>query len=295
MLSRLTPLALALIVAAGGASAADLGSAAPTPNPQAPVFSWTGFYAGTLAGYAFSDRQTIRTFGNNTAAGGLTDTQLAVAQGRRPATIENRQEGRAGLGGNVGYDHQFTPGNGIVVGVALDVTLVNQDGRASFSGPALAVNGFTSELSGFRQQLDWLGTVRGRVGYGFDRFLVYGTGGFAFGGLNYRAAFLTGSNGALAYQGEYDGVGTGFVYGGGIEYALPADSAIGRYNPLVYFGLIQPGAITAKLEYIRYDLGSRNVVVNASIPGGPTGSFTSRFTTEGNLIRGGITYRFGGL
>jgi outer membrane immunogenic protein len=93
----------------------------------------------------------------------------------------------------------------------------------------------------------------------------------------------------------YDGIETGFVYGGGVEYAIPSDSFLARFNLLSYLNLIQSQAITFKVEYLRYDLGSRNVAVNPVLAGGPTGSFTSRFTTEGNLVRGGFTYRFGGL
>ena len=54
-------------------------------------------------------------------------------------------------------------------------------------------------------------------------------------------------------------------------------------------------AATLKVEYLRYDLGHQNVTVGAVLPGGPTGSYTSRFNTEGNIVRGGFTYRFGSL
>ena len=46
-----------------------------------------------------------------------------------------------------------------------------------------------------------------------------------------------------------------------------------------------------KVEYLRYDLGSRTVAVTPQLVGAP--GFASRFTTEGNLVRGGFTYRFG--
>jgi outer membrane immunogenic protein len=279
------------------ATAADLPSrvAVPAPVLAPPVFTWTGFYAGTLTGYAFSDNQVVRTRGNNTGAGGLTDTMLNVAQGRRPAALRIDQDGLTSLGGGIGYDHQFTPGAGLVVGIAADATWMNLDRRRGYSSPPQVANGFIPELSGFRQNLEWMGTVRGRVGYAFDRLLVYGTGGFAYGDVTYRAAFLRNTDAALVYFGRYQGIETGFVYGGGIEYAIPQDSFLARFNLLSYLNLIQSQAITFKVEYLRYDLGSRNVLVANVRPGGPTGTYTSRFNTEGNLIRGGFTYRFGGL
>ncbi len=296
MIKRSLLPAAAMALLSGAAFAADLPSRAPPPvYALPPVFTWTGFYAGTLTGYSFSDDQTIRTRGNNDGTGGITNTQLNVAQGRRPATIRSQQEGLTSVGGGIGYDYQFNPGSGLVVGVAADATLMNLERRRGYVSPAQPANGFVPELSGFRQQLDFLGTVRGRVGYAFDRFLVYGTGGFAYGGVDYRVAFLRNTDNALVYSGRYDGIQTGYVYGGGIEYAIPVDSFLNKFNLLSYFNIIKSEAVTVKVEYLRYDLGSRNVLVNSVLPGGPTGSYTSRFTTEGNLVRGGFTYRFGGL
>lgn len=290
MSNRLLLGAVASVLLSGAASAADLPRrSAPPAYAVPPVFTWTGFYAGTLSGYAFSDDQTVRTSGNNNGAGGITNTQLNVAQGRRPAFIREKSEGLTSFGGGIGYDYQFVPGNGIVVGIAADATAMDLDRRRAY------ISGL-NDFSGFRQQLDYLGTVRGRVGYAFDRFLVYGTGGFAFGGVDYKAAFLSNAAGRpLAYAGQYGKMETGYVYGGGVEYAIPADSFLAKFNLLSYLNLFQSQAVTVKAEYLRYDLGSRNVVVNSIIPGGPTGSYTSRFTTEGNLVRGGFTYRFGTL
>lgn len=294
MLRRLIEVATATALLTGAAAAADLPirSAPPVYAAPPPVFTWTGFSIGTLSGYAFSDKQTIRTTGNNDGTGGLSNTQLNVAQGRRPGSFRLEQDDFTSFGGGIGYDYQFGAGSGIVVGVAADASLMDLDRRRIYLSPAQAANGFVPEFSVFRQTLDWLSTARGRVGYGFDRFLVYGTGGFAFGSVNYRAAFLRNTDAAIAYAGNFDDIQTGFVYGGGVEYAFPSDSFFSRYNLLSLVG-IQAAAITIKAEYLRYDLGSRNVQVNAVIPGGPTGSYTSRFTTEGNLVRGGLTYRFG--
>ncbi len=48
-----------------------------------------------------------------------------------------------------------------------------------------------------------------------------------------------------------------------------------------------------KAEYIRYDLGSQNVIVNSIATGAP--SYVSRFRTEGSIVRAGFNYKFGGF
>ena len=284
MTLRLPAAAAAAMLLAGAASAADLPlrSAPPVYEPVAPVFTWSGFYAGTLTGYGFSDNQRVRTIGTTPATIG------ALSSGRRPLLRRIDADDMTSVGGGIGYDHQFTPGAGLVVGVAADATLMDLGRRRGYVGPAA----FGSEATAFRSQLDWLGTVRGRVGYAFDRVLVYGTGGFAYGNTLYRAAFAdAGRN--FSQLGQFDGMSTGYVYGGGIEYALPTDSILAKFNLLSYLNLIQSQAVTVKAEYLRYDLGSKNVLV--APVGGGVGSYISRFNTEGNLVRGGFTYRFGTL
>jgi outer membrane immunogenic protein len=296
VLSRLFQATAAAALLSGTAVAADLPQrTAPPAYITPPAFTWTGFYAGTLTGYSFSDDRSIRTTGNNNGLGGVTNTQLNVAQGRRPGSLKPDRDGFTGFGGHVGYDYQFNPGNSFVVGVAADATYMDIDARKGYASPAQLANGFTPEVSGYRQQLEWMGTVRGRVGYTFDRLLVYGTGGFAYGKVDNGANFFRNTDGALAYTGRASETATGYAYGGGVEYALPADSLFAKFNLLSYLNLVKMDAISVKAEYLHYDLGTQNVVLNSTITGGPSGSYTARFKTEGDLVRGGFTYRFGGL
>lgn len=296
MFAKLLLAGTAAIVVVSSASAADLPRrVAPPPVFTAvPVFTWTGFYIGTHSSYAFSDRQNIRTTGNNDASGGLTNTRLNVAQERRPSNFRSEQDGIGNIGGGIGYNYQFTPGSGLVVGVEASWTWTDLTrGRSFVSG--------LNDVSTYRQSLDWLGTVTGRVGYAFDRFLVYGTGGFAYGNVFYDAQFRSNNAAAgfpLAYAGRYDDLETGYVYGGGVEWAIPTDSFLNFFSVGRYLGL--KADVTLKAEYLRYDLGSRNVLVSSINPATgaqfvPTanGSYTSRFNTEGQLIRAGFNYKFG--
>jgi outer membrane immunogenic protein len=274
------------------AMAADLPRrAAPPPVfTPIPVFSWSGAYFGVNAGYAFSDDQTIITRGNNGAGAGpllppnLTNTVNNVALGRRTPSIRSEQDGFS-AGGQIGYNFQLTPGSGFVFGIEADAQYMDLDQGRRYLSPL-------NDPSTFRQSLDFLGTVRGRLGYAFDRFMIYGTGGFAYGNVTYDAQFFSNAAGnPLAYRGRFSDIETGYAYGGGIEYALPTDS---------FLNFFRSNAVTLKVEYLRYDLGGRNVTVDSINPatGGqfvPTanGSYTSRFSTEGNLVRAGLNFKFG--
>ncbi|TGE00556.1 outer membrane protein [Methylobacterium nonmethylotrophicum] len=290
MIKKLMLAGAATSLLAGAASAADLPRrAAPPPVfTPVPVFTWTGFYAGLHTDYTFTDRQPINTFGNTP----LTITNVATL--RRPPTVRNEQDGLANIGGGFGYNYQFTPGSGFVVGVQADWAWNDIHKNTFYLGPPLAANGFVPDPAAFRQELSWLGTVVGRVGYAFDRFFVFGMGGFAYGGVDYRANFYT-PGGVLAYAGRYNDIETGYAYGGGIEYALPTDSFLSRFSLLGLLG-VKSEAVTIKAEYLHYDLGTRNVLVNnTGIVAAATGSYTSRFRTEGNLVRAGFSYKFNGL
>jgi len=60
-----------------------------------------------------------------------------------------------------GFNYQF-PASGLEIGIEADYQWADISGNAGFA------------------TLDRFGTVRGRLGFAWDRFLVYGTGGWAF-------------------------------------------------------------------------------------------------------------------
>ena len=269
------------------ASAADLPRRAPPPVfTPIPVFTWTGFYAGLESTYTFTDRQRITTTG-------ISQVNINnVTALRRPPLATTETDGIGKVGGTAGYNYQFTPGSGFVIGGAfsMDWTDIHK-GRFSLDAPN--ANSVVPNPNYFRQSLEYLGTVTGRVGYAFDRFMVYGTGGFAFGDVQYDANFYSPA-GALFYAGRTNNLETGYAYGGGVEYAIPTDSFLNTFAFAKYLGL-KYDAVTIKAEYLRYDLGSRNVVVGSFNGVGPGAGYVSRFRTEGSIIRAGFNYKFGGL
>jgi len=129
-------------------------------------------------------------------AGGL------VGYGWGEAKTDNGNFDADGFSGGLfaGYNAQL--GNNVVAGIEADGTYGKQDG--SGGAPNTSVEN------------DWNGTVRGRLGYAMDRFMVYGTGGVAVGKVEASEGGMSDSNTAL-----------GWTAGGGVETAL-TEKIIGR-------------------------------------------------------------------
>jgi outer membrane immunogenic protein len=242
--------------------------------PPLPVFTWTGFYAGLNAGYAFDGDHSYNTIGNNPGAG---NTINAIALGLRPGFFRNRSDGFTG-GGQVGYNYQLgnppLQSGHFVVGVEADVAYTDLNASGSYVSPS-----DPTHVSNFRSTTDFVGTVRGRVGYAFDNILAYGTGGFAYGGVNDNIAFV--GLGPNNFGGSRDVLRLGYAYGGGIEYALPTTS---------FLNFFHSSAVTLREEFIHYDLGTSTLVLPNST--GTANSYTTQIRVNGNLVRAGINYRF---
>jgi len=242
------PFRTALLGAAAGfiainAQAADLPSRVPPPPlPSLPVFTWTGFYAGLNTGYAF-----------RTGSGGFTDPTYGAVTGG------SRSDGFSG-GGQIGYNYQFTPGSGFVVGFETDIQgLASAKANAAYLG--------TTPYYNVRPNLDYFGTVRGRFGYAFDRVLVYGTGGFAYGG---------GSRSAYASAYPYtlpDATRMGYAVGGGIEYAFTEK-------------------LSAKVEALYLHLGRGAAAATYYSASTPAYYGTGREDEGFAVVRAGLNYRF---
>lgn len=254
----------------GAAAAADLPSRMAPPAyvpPPLPVFTWTGAYFGINAGYAFDHEGRFRT--------------IETFPGATTTNVTASSDGFTG-GGQLGYNYEFGgfggPG-GIVVGIEADAAYTDLDGRrtANFAGVAPPASLFGTTTT-FRSKLDYLGTVRGRVGYAFGQFLVYGTGGFAYGGVDNRLT-INDNAGTIATFGR-SRFETGYAYGGGIEYALPTNS---------FLNFFRSSAVTIKAEYLHYDLGRTNIAFNngAGVAG------TTRVSNTGDIARVGLNYKFG--
>lgn len=158
------------------------------PRQQPAPVNWTGFYFGAQGGYL------------------KAHTNYA-----NPATPT--QDFKGGLwGGQVGYNYQIKQ---LVLGVEGDGAWGSSLDTFIRDGNFLTENG----------KIDWMFTVRGRVGYAFGSFLPYGTVGRTWMRLEQGTACPAGAAfGVCAVTGAFNiqlsQTFTGWVYGGGVEYAF---------------------------------------------------------------------------
>lgn len=248
--TALTGALLAVLVTP--ASAADLPrkSVAPVFAQPAPIFNWSGFYVGVNGGYVF-----------DTGKSQLTGTPGLLATGFAPIGSAKTMGDGFTIGGTLGYNYQI--GN-FVAGLEADLNYVDLGKTVSTTlGP------LTTTVS---QDMTYFGTVRGRLGYAFDRVLIYGTGGLAYGDQKARTTI---SGLGSQWTGEKSDTRFGYVLGAGMEYAITNNWS-------------------AKVEYLYYDLGKTNYVSPlVAGPGAGAGVFgTSKAENRGNIVRAGINYRF---
>ena len=175
-----------LVAGTTSANASDLPARSNPPRaaipPVEPPFSWTGFYAGINAGYAWgqsswSDPAAGANSGNFDTSGGL-------------------------VGGQLGYNWQT---GAFVFGVETDADWLNVKGSTAGLGGVC-----TSDGGGVcKTQQSWLGTTRARFGYAFDRWLPYITGGAGYGNIQ-----------AVQPTGTASTTNVGWTAGGGLEYGF---------------------------------------------------------------------------
>lgn len=203
------------------AYAADIPYKAPRFSPEiiAPELTWQGFYVGANVGYGWAD--------------------VGVAG------VDNELTGIIG-GAQIGYNWQI---NQFVLGAEADF---QASGESRSDSTAIGGTTFTVD-----QKITWFGTARGRVGYAFGAWMLYGTAGVAW--QNYK---LTVS--ALGAEASDDATKIGWTAGGGLEWMF-----LPRWS--------------AKVEYLYMDTGDTDVTLFGT-------TFTGR--AKNNIARVGVNYHF---
>jgi len=206
-------------------------------------------------------------------------------------------------GGQVGFNYQFSAGgfgSAWVGGLEADF-----QGAASSSSARTAANvvgpfpffsaGETITTTiGSNQNLDFLGTVRGRIGFlGTPSLMIYGSGGLAYGGVTATTRIAQTNNDCALFPGDcipplaftsgrLSETRTGWTLGGGVEWMFMPNWS-------------------AKIEYLYYDLGRAGwstglLAYNSgslAFAGGPA-IVASRSSAGFNasIVRAGVSYHF---
>jgi outer membrane immunogenic protein len=179
------------IMGSGAVCAADLPVKAQ-PLPVEPAYDWNGFYVGLNGGFGAQSSRDDITLMNNFAV--LATTGGFQAQG--------------GFGGaQAGYNWQR---GSIVLGVETDI-----QGSAINDKFARVIDAAGDNLNASKN-INYFGTFRGRFGFTSNNVLFYGTGGFAYAGVQNT---LLVTNGGLSANLTDSTTKTGYSAGLGVEYA----------------------------------------------------------------------------
>ncbi len=254
-----------------GVTLADRALAAdgsiPTKAPPAPpapsAYDWSGFYVGSYLGYAAGGSHWSAT------QGGATTPSLGGA-----LDLFNSYDAFAGtgsyfLGLQAGYNYLFP--SRLLLGIEADVSFPSFAGPSphSISGTS-TISSASIGLASYSEQVEFSGTVRGRIGYAPGNWLYYVTGGFAYSYDQFTRTQLAGVSGTAqpgAVESLFMVPRVGGAVGAGIEVALTSNW-------------------TARLEYLYTEYGSRSVTFADAAQ-----RFDSDFAVQS--LRLGLDYRLG--
>jgi outer membrane immunogenic protein len=244
-------------------SRSESGSVKPGPSPSATSYDWEGAYVGGHIGW-----------GRGRAKPTFTPLPTAALfNSLAPTTLPLDPSGFSG-GAQGGYNWQT---GHFVVGAEADISWSRMNGTVTLT-PIIRNNGTPFPGTSFltaHQDTKWFGTVRPRAGVAFDRVFLYGTGGLAFGHVNYSANTdfrPVGPPGPFQYPASLSKTKTGWTVGGGVE--------VGINNHWSW-----------KAEYLYYDLRKESTTANP-VPANPPFQVAYTWETRAHTFNTGVNFRF---
>jgi outer membrane immunogenic protein len=290
--------------------------AASETAPITPEY-WTGVYAGLNAGYGFGTNSAAKStnYGPAKTVFDISGSPVAAANALS-MNYGNTQNGFIG-GMQFGYNYLVLPR--VLIGIETDIQGANIYGSGYGRGTGLynlsdtigpatgSLNGAVLGSQAVDAGVNYLGTLRGRVGYMLSpATLVYGTAGFTYGGAfarvtNYAIDTVTGSGSFLDASGDflhtstYYGANqqtqllTGWNAGAGIEWMfMPNWSLKGE---AIYWNLGNMNVSTSSIDISPAQslsiLGRTFPVLSNSIAPGQT-----TVNYQGIIARAGLNYHF---
>jgi outer membrane immunogenic protein len=172
----------------------------------------------------------------------------------------------------LGYNWRF--GN-FVTGAEADISWSGIRGSKTQS-PIIQNNGTPFPGAGLikaSEDIDWFGTVRGRLGIvPVDKWLIFATGGLAFANVKYSATTDFRPVGTEQYPASVHKTKTGWTLGLGTEWAAQSN-------------------LSVKFEYLYYDLGHESELASPQPPLPPF-AVKYKWQMTGNIVRFGLNYSF---
>jgi outer membrane immunogenic protein len=267
-------------------------------------FEWVGVYGGL---HAVVQRQTeFDAAGSVTQVGygsdnGGEDVVLSFPYkfngdpAQAPLTSSTKNVMDFNGGAELGYNHQF---GALVLGAAVDYTTLNAGANVDnaslelgkvdycFNYPEFCVEDDdyndeynASGLFSSEDKISGLGTARVRIGLGFDRLLIFGTGGVAVGNVSHSVSVFGDNymvdNFVPEYRASKSGYKVGWTAGGGLEYAVS-------------------DFISIKADFLYYDLGETDLSGSVNDGDTPAESLTVNYKVldTGEFIRLGVNAHF---
>lgn len=252
-------------LAAAATVCAAMGSTAWAADfSTSPAFSWSGGYVGAHAGYGSG---TWDVDLSHTTGALFYNDPFVPPYG----TLDGANGGLAGI--QAGFNKQF---GASVLGLEADAswTGITGKGRWTTIGPNYTTWDITSKLSAY-------GTVRGRLGLAEGNWLLYGTGGLAWGVTDTHQETNWFAPAPPDQGGRTSGLTNhlGYAVGAGIEWAFAPQWSIGA-------------------QYLYVDLGKQNYALNGTNkpPSDPTATaYTELFATSlaVQTVSIALNYHFG--
>jgi outer membrane immunogenic protein len=242
---------------------------APPPAPPPPT--WTGFYIGANGGWAWANNINDATTWATTAPA-LRVAATGVAFDQHP--------NGAMFGGQIGYNWQWW--TNWVFGVEGDF-----DGANIRNSRDALTNGFQglgpASVGAFQdEKVEWLATLRARLGYTWGPSLFYVTGGGAWERVDFRGSGFINASPVFAAPlsvsaTDFDQTKSGWVAGVGYEYMITPNWTI-------------------RGEYLHYGFSNNTVTtsaINTAVVGGGTSTITQTWKVPNiDAVRVGVNFKF---
>jgi outer membrane immunogenic protein len=265
---KLLILTVVMLSASGArlASAADMVVKTPVLPMPGAAYNWGGLYVGGNIGYgwgassnpalSFVDPGAVVNLAGYFAAGGNVTPNLDPS-------------GLIG-GGQIGFNWTLSPS--WVAGFVADFQGSGiKDSATNTVTPAA----LPTSLQSNSEQIDWFGTLRAKLGFAENNWLLYATGGLAYGRVATSGCICFGTTiaGPLNFAGSNSTTNVGWAAGAGLNYGVTSNWIVG-------------------VEYLYVNLGNVSYVETTTNALAPASSITINNRAAVQIARVSLDYKF---